>query len=86
MRDRTSLPARAVLLAVGLALAAPAPGASAIQTAPDECRKAIAVDSPPVGTGSCPGVRPGALVQSALGYCTMNFLFTGSDGHRYIGT
>jgi hypothetical protein len=40
----------------------------------------------PVGTGPCPGVRPGAIVQSDAGQCTFNFLFTGSDGARYIGT
>jgi Trypsin-like peptidase domain len=40
----------------------------------------------PVGTGTCPGVRPGAIVNSETGQCTFNFLFNGSDGRRYIGT
>ncbi|HEX9712723.1 MAG TPA: hypothetical protein VGB52_09265 [Actinomycetota bacterium] len=40
----------------------------------------------PVGTGTCPGVRPGALLQTNVGLCTFNFLFQGSDGRRYIGT
>lgn len=40
----------------------------------------------PVGTGSCPGVRPGALHATPLGECSFNFLFRGSDGHRYIGS
>src|SRR5438309_1701210 len=40
----------------------------------------------PVGTGTCPGVRPGAIVRSDVGQCTLNFLFLGSDGSRYIGT
>ena len=40
----------------------------------------------PVGVGTCPGVRPGAIVQSDKGSCTFNFLFAGSDGRRYIGT
>jgi hypothetical protein len=40
----------------------------------------------PVGTGPCPGVRPGAIVTSDAGQCTFNFLFNGSDGQRYIGT
>jgi hypothetical protein len=40
----------------------------------------------PVGTGACPGVRPGAVVESDSGQCTFNFLFQGSDGGRYIGT
>jgi hypothetical protein len=40
----------------------------------------------PIGTGTCPGVRPGAIVRSDVGQCTLNFLFLGSDGSRYIGT
>jgi len=40
----------------------------------------------PVGVGTCPGVRPGAVVQSDVGSCTFNFLFNGSDGRRYMGT
>jgi hypothetical protein len=40
----------------------------------------------PVGTGTCPGVRPGAIVLSDVGQCTFNFLFQGSDGLSYIGT
>lgn len=43
-------------------------------------------EAPPVGTGACPGVRPGAVVQSDAGQCTFNFLFKGSDGNRYMGT
>jgi len=40
----------------------------------------------PFGTGTCPGVRPGAIVLTDVGQCTLNFLFQGSDGIRYIGT
>jgi hypothetical protein len=40
----------------------------------------------PIGTGACPGVRPGAIVESDAGQCTFNFLFQGSDGSRYMGT
>lgn len=40
----------------------------------------------PIGTGTCPGVRPGGIVVSDVGQCTLNFLFQGSDGNRYIGT
>ena len=40
----------------------------------------------PVGTGTCPGVRPGAIVNSDVGQCTFNFLFQGADGDRYMGT
>jgi hypothetical protein len=40
----------------------------------------------PVGTGTCPGVRPGAEVQSEIGLCTLNFLFVTPAGERFIGT
>ena len=43
-------------------------------------------DAAPVGSGQCPGVRPGGRVLSSVGDCTMNFLFQASDGTRYIGT
>ncbi len=47
----------------------------------------VAADSAlPFGVGGCPGVRPGAVVRSEKGSCTFNFLFTGSDGNRYMGT
>jgi hypothetical protein len=46
----------------------------------------LAGNSQPVGTGPCPGVRPGAIVDSKNGLCTFNFLFRGSDGNRYMGT
>lgn len=40
----------------------------------------------PFGTGSCAGVRPGALLETRVGFCTMNFLFRDGDGRRYIAT
>lgn len=40
----------------------------------------------PVGSGTCPGVRPGGSLLTSKGLCTFNFLFTGSDRNRYIGT
>jgi hypothetical protein len=40
----------------------------------------------PVAVGSCPGVRPGGMVQSEMGLCTFNFLFRAPDGQRFIGT
>ena len=40
----------------------------------------------PVGSGPCPGVRPGGRVVSRIGDCTLNFLFKAPDGTRYIGT
>jgi hypothetical protein len=36
--------------------------------------------------GTCPGIRPGGVVISDIGLCTLNFVFRGSDGARYIGT
>lgn len=50
------------------------------------CRLIEVPAADPVGTGPCDGVRPGALVQTPSGSCTLNFLFRGSDGGRYIGT
>ncbi len=48
---------------------------------------AVQAAAPPVGVlEACDGVRPGAVVQSDVGGCTFNFLFTGNDGRRYIGT
>ena len=55
---------------------------------------AAVLDSMPIVTGPCPGVRPGARVVIGSGGCTMNFLFEGwrivedkkvFAGH-YIGT
>ena len=40
----------------------------------------------PVGTGGCPGVRPGSRLITNVGICTANFLFRAADGTRYIGT
>jgi hypothetical protein len=40
----------------------------------------------PVGTGGCPGVRPGSRLTYRGGLCTANFLFRAADGTRYIGT
>lgn len=76
-----------LLLVLVLGLASP----GAIPQTPDQkaCLELTAGDEPlPVGTGPCPGVRPGAKLYSpdTGWYCTMNFLFQGSDGHRYIGT
>jgi hypothetical protein len=40
----------------------------------------------PVGASPCPGVRPGSAVRSDAGLCTLNFVFEGSDGDRYVAT
>jgi hypothetical protein len=43
-------------------------------------------DTPPVGSGTCRGVRPGGRVVTEVGGCTFNFLFRAPDGTRFIGT
>ena len=40
----------------------------------------------PVGSGTCPGVRPGGRVVTTIADCTLNFLFQAPDGTPYIGT
>ncbi|MGH7859251.1 MAG: hypothetical protein ACREQY_18145 [Candidatus Binatia bacterium] len=40
----------------------------------------------PVGTAPCPGVRPGALIETSKGLCSMNFVFHDGSGRRYVGT
>ncbi|MGH9038831.1 MAG: hypothetical protein ACRDZ3_01220 [Acidimicrobiia bacterium] len=40
----------------------------------------------PVGSGTCPGVRPGGRVLTTIADCSLNFLFRAPDGTRYIGT
>lgn len=40
----------------------------------------------PIGVGPCDGVRPGGYHETKIGGCTWNFLFKGSDGHKYMGT
>lgn len=84
----------ALLAALALSVAAQPAGAlvpslggaadSSLEGEP--CRLIGVPAADPVGTGPCSGVRPGALVQTPLGSCTLNFLFAGSDGQRYIGT
>lgn len=57
-------------------------------TAPDCEKQVVPIQAVAglIGFSSCPGVRPGAVVQNDLGLCTLNFLFRGSDGNNYIGT
>jgi len=40
----------------------------------------------PFGLGSCPGVRPGSIVQTDGGVCSLNFMFTDDSGDRFMGT
>lgn len=64
-------------------------------TGPVPACQPLAIPGLPLGLGSCPGVHPGSLIESDRpasglggdsGRCTLNFLFEGSDGERYIGT
>ena len=81
---------RRVMIIVGLAaLAATALPPQA--GADDGTRSCIPISVPtastPVGTGGCPGVRPGSrLLNNFNGLCTANFLFRSPDGTRYLGT
>jgi hypothetical protein len=98
---RTVLMGLAVLSAAAMPLAASAgpgtpsaPGrATAVQASSftlggAKCSliKVPAAGTMPVGVGTCPGVRPGAEVQTQVGLCTLNFLFEAPDHQRYIGT
>ena len=86
------------VLALSLAVATPAHGLLGLSTplptttsdwtlggAPCELIEVPAAT--PIGTPTdCGGVRPGAPVESDTGLCTFNFLFTASNGARYMGT
>jgi len=86
VRLRAALTVAAVAV-VGLVAASPAQAGEANWTLGGEPCELIPVPAAsPVGTGPCPGVRPGAIVESDVGQCTFNFLFSASDGSRYIGT
>ena len=47
---------------------------------------AAQADPAPFASADAPGVRPGALLRVDGGFCTLGFLLTGSDGHRYMTT
>jgi hypothetical protein len=87
-RVRGSLVAAAA--AVALLLVAPLPAHAAedtLELGGRECSLIeVPTQAPAFGAGRCPGVRPGALVETRLGFCTMNFLWKDRDGRRYIGT
>ena len=68
-----------------LALCAPA-SADAFTIGGKRCTLIEVPAAAPVGTTACPGVRPGALVETEKGVCSLNFLFRGADGRSYIGT
>lgn len=74
------------LTLTALVAAAAAPGATASAGGDKQgCDEMVRVAGAGAGTGTCGGVRPGAVVKSRVGQCTMNFLFR-SNGRRYVGT
>lgn len=67
--------------------AAPAAPETAFTPAATPCSLIpVPAATAPVGTGGCPGVRPGSRLLTEFGLCTTNFLFRAPDGTRYIGT
>ena len=42
--------------------------------------------APATSSSSSALIKPGARVEFADTFCTMNFVFKGSDGHKYVGT
>ena len=73
------------LLAATAFLVVAAVPAGAATPSPKDCGTVLA--ALPVGTSSCPGVRPGALFFMENGNgCSMSFVFRGSDGRDYVGT
>ena len=72
------------LAAVAAAFVVPLPAHAASPSPHGGCRTVLAA---PVGTSSCPGVRPGALYQTDAGDgCSMSFLFRGSDRRYYAAS
>lgn len=72
-----------------LAAAAPASAAErqdTLELGGRDCKLIEVPTAAPFGSGGCRGVRPGGLVETPIGFCTMNFLFRDRDGRRYIGT
>jgi hypothetical protein len=74
------------VLVTALALLALAPQPALAADAPGGCRLLAARNASPLASGACTGVRPGAVVETPIGFCTMNFAFRGRKRVRYIGT
>ncbi|MDP9019678.1 MAG: S1 family peptidase, partial [Actinomycetota bacterium] len=50
------------------------------------CRLVEMPTAGPLGVTSCPGVRPGSVIDAGAGLCSLNFMFTDPTGQRYMGT
>lgn len=50
------------------------------------CRLIEMPTAAPFGVTSCPGVRPGSVIDAGVGLCSLNFMFTDPTGQRYMGT
>ncbi len=85
MRRRSTL---TVLAAAALCAVLPgeAAASSTLTLGGKKCNLIEVPTAAPIGVRRCPGVRPGALVETPVGFCTMNFLFRDGRGNRYIGT
>lgn len=78
----SSFPRVLVTAALLLAVVSLPGSASALH---DPCLDPL--DGPtPIGIINCGYIRPGSTVETNRGFCTLNFVFTGGDGHRYMGT
>ena len=76
----------ALLVAAGVVVLPAGPAAGVQTTEPPRACVRLAASPFSVGAPTCQGVRPGAPISTRMAGCTMNFLFRGSDGRRYVGT
>lgn len=87
MRARIALLAGVAALGAALVPATPAGAATdSFELGGRPCKLIEVPQAAPFGVAPCPGVRPGAAIETDKGFCSLNFLFTGSDGNRYAGT
>jgi len=89
----TTLTALVTFGTLGASSVAAAPARAAAPSRPAgtalSCRDLTASKIATAGlfvVGSCDGVRPGSIVNSDVGQCTLNFAFTDQFGNRYMGT
>lgn len=81
---RLTLVALTVAATIGVAVPS---GAAVPSSGPSEYECLLGRDAgQPFGTGECPGVRPGAMISTDEGTCTLNFVFSDPRGRRYVGT